>query len=142
VDAEADSKLAKVEIGGAVKTIQVLGESDEGVLTLQMHGRVVDCCVRSVREFSLSRHMIEPPAVDTSLMLLSPMPGKLISVAVQPGDEIELGQEMCVVEAMKMQNVMRSERKGVVKSVDAKVNDSLKVDQVIVTFEGGEEETA
>lgn len=86
--------------------------------------------------------MIEPPAVDTSLMLLSPMPGKLISVAVQPGDEIELGQEMCVVEAMKMQNVMRSERKGVVKSVDAKVNDSLKVDQVIVTFEGGEEETA
>ena len=126
MDAEADSKLAKVEIGGAVKTIQVLGESDEGVLTLQMHGRVVDCCVRSVREFSLSRHMIEPPAVDTSLMLLSPMPGKLISVAVQPGDEIELGQEMCVVEAMKMQTPILSEVSGIVTAISAKKGDDLK----------------
>jgi propionyl-CoA carboxylase alpha chain len=79
--------------------------------------------------------MLEPPVVDTSLMLLSPMPGKLISYAVQAGDTVELGQELCVVEAMKMQNVQRSERRGVVKTISCAVGDSLKVDQVLLEFE-------
>ena len=51
--------------------------------------------------------MKEPPVVDTSSMVLSPMPGKLISYAVEEGDTVELGQELCVVEAMKMQNILR-----------------------------------
>ena len=89
----------------------------------------------SLQEFKLAQHMKEPPVVDTSSMLLSPMPGKLISYAVEVGDEVELGQALCVVEAMKMQNVMRSERKGVVKTINSAVGDSLKVDQVMLEFE-------
>ena len=71
-------------------------------------------------------------------MLLSPMPGKLISYAVEAGDKVELGQELCVVEAMKMQNVQRSERRGTIKSINCEVGDSLKVDQVILEFEEDE----
>ena len=62
------------------------------------------------------------------------MPGKLVSVAVKPGDAVEAGQELAVVEAMKMANVLRSPRKGVVKAVAAKAGDLLAVDQVILEF--------
>ena len=117
------------------QVIQIFGEDAEGVLSVQMEGSVIDCVVRSPDEFARSMHMKEPPVVDTSLMLLSPMPGKLISYAVEVGDAVELGQELCVVEAMKMQNVQRSERRGVVKSINCAVGDSLKVDQVLLEFE-------
>jgi propionyl-CoA carboxylase alpha chain len=139
VDCDPNNVISKVEVGGKTRSIQVLGETCEGVMTLQMHGKVVECVVRSMQEFSLARHMKEPPVVDTSKMLLSPMPGKLISYAVAAGDVVELGQELCVVEAMKMQNVMRSERKGVVKSIECTVGDSLKVDQVLLQFEDDSE---
>ncbi|GMH87269.1 hypothetical protein TrST_g6478 [Triparma strigata] len=129
------SSLAKTTVDGSKKVIQIFGEDAEGVLSVQMEGSVVDCVVRSPDEFALSMHMKEPPVVDTSLMLLSPMPGKLISYAVEVGDAVELGQELCVVEAMKMQNVQRSERRGVIKSINCAVGDSLKVDQVLLEFE-------
>ncbi len=74
----------------------------------------------------------EPP--DTSNMLLCPMPGLLVSLFVEAGQEVEAGQPLAVVEAMKMENVLRSERKGVVASVKAAPGDSLAVDQVILEF--------
>jgi len=79
--------------------------------------------------------MLEPPVMDTSKLLLSPMPGKLVSMAVEVGDEIELGQELCVIEAMKMQNVQRSGQKGIVKSINCEVGASLKVDEAVLEFE-------
>ena len=56
--------------------------------------------------------MIAKPKIDLSQALVSPMPGQLISVNVVPGQVVEIGQELCVVEAMKMQNLLRSTRKG------------------------------
>ena len=55
--------------------------------------------------------------IDTTKSLLSPMPGAVVSVAVEPGQKIVDGQELCVIEAMKMQNILKSEKEGVVKSV-------------------------
>ena len=75
----------------------------------------------------------EPP--DLSKLIMSPMPGLLLRVVVKPGDEVQEGQEVAAVEAMKMENILRAERRGVVKSVNAAQGDSLAADQIIVEFE-------
>src|SRR5690348_4218742 len=74
----------------------------------------------------------QPP--DLSRYLLSPMPGLLVSLAVGEGQDVKAGEELAVVEAMKMENVLRAERDGKVKTVRAKAGDSLAVDQVILEF--------
>ncbi len=73
-------------------------------------------------------------APDTSKMLLSPMPGLLVSLAVTPGQDVKSGEVLAVIEAMKMENVMRAEKDCVVDTIDVKPGDSLAVDQVIMTF--------
>jgi propionyl-CoA carboxylase alpha chain len=73
-------------------------------------------------------------APDLSRFLLSPMPGLLIRVAVAEGQEVKAGEELCVVEAMKMENVLRAERDGRVAKLHAAPGDSLAVDQVILEF--------
>ena len=74
-------------------------------------------------------------APDMSRFLLSPMPGLLVSVAVSAGEAVKAGQELAIVEAMKMENVMRAERDGVVSKVHAAAGASLAVDQAIIEFE-------
>ena len=68
-----------------------------------MYGADKQCLVQSPREYELSKHMLPPKVVDTSDFVLSPMPGTLISFSVKEGDQVEVGQELCIVEAMKMQ---------------------------------------
>lgn len=72
---------------------------------------------------------------DMSKYLLSPMPGLLISVAVSEGEHVKAGQELAVVEAMKMENVMKAEQEGIVLKVHASAGDTLAVDQAIIEFE-------
>jgi propionyl-CoA carboxylase alpha chain len=79
--------------------------------------------------------MPEKEAPDLSKFLLSPMPGLLVKVSVVEGQEVKAGEELAVVEAMKMENVLRASQDGVVASVKAEAGDSLKVDQVIIEFE-------
>ena len=86
-----------------------------------------------VAEFA--RLMPKKALPDTSKVLLSPMPGLLVSLAVAEGDEVEAGQTLAVVEAMKMENVLRAERAGRVKSVPAAAGDNLAADQPILYFE-------
>ena len=78
-----------------------------------------------------------PPkeSADTGKLLVSPMPGLLVSIAVAEGDTVKTGQEVCVIEAMKMENVLRAERDGVVAKIHASAGDSLAVDQIIAEFE-------
>ena len=68
-------------------------------------------------------------------VIVSPMPGSLVSVAVSPGDSVEAGDEVAVVEAMKMRNVLRAERAGRVAAVDAAPGTVLATDQVIIRLE-------
>ena len=74
----------------------------------------------------------QPP--DLSKYLLSPMPGLLVSLAVAEGQEVKAGQELAVVEAMKMENLLRAEQDGTVAKLHAAPGDSLAVDQKIVEF--------
>jgi propionyl-CoA carboxylase alpha chain len=83
----------------------------------------------------LSKHMIEKPAPDLSRLLLAPMPGLLTRLDVEVGDKVEPGQPVAVMEAMKMENILRAPKAATVKATPAKAGDSLAVDQVIVEFE-------
>jgi len=77
-----------------------------------------------------------PPkvAADTSKMVLSPMPGLVVTLDVAVGQQVRTGEAVAVIEAMKMQNIIRAERDGVVKAVNAAAGDSVAADEVLVEF--------
>jgi propionyl-CoA carboxylase alpha chain len=79
--------------------------------------------------------MIEKQPPDLSKFLLSPMPGLLVRLTVAEGDEVKAGEELAVIEAMKMENSLRAEEDGIVAKVMAAEGDSLMVDQAILEFE-------
>ena len=102
-----------------------------------VHGGVAArALVLSPRAAELHQLMPEKPEPDTSKLLLSPMPGLLKSVMVAPGEAVETGQALAIVEAMKMENVLRAERAGTVAAIEAEPGASLAADQIILTFEG------
>jgi propionyl-CoA carboxylase alpha chain len=94
-----------------------------------------DIRIQSPRAAALYALMPEKVAPDTSKFLLCPMPGLVVSVAVGEGDEVKAGQALAVVEAMKMENILRAEKDATVKAVKAEAGDSLAVDAVILEFE-------
>ncbi|HEY6979449.1 acetyl/propionyl/methylcrotonyl-CoA carboxylase subunit alpha [Reyranella sp.] len=97
-------------------------------------GGQAEALVLTPRQAELYALMPLKAAPDTSKFLLSPMPGLLASVAVAEGQEVKAGEALAVVEAMKMENVLRAAQDGMVKTLHAKPGDSLKVDQKIVEF--------
>ena len=113
-----------------------------GEVHVQMYGANMPVPVQSLREFELSKYMKEPPKLDTSDIVASPMPGTVISYAVQEGDSVEEGQELCILEAMKMQVICRSPRSGVIASLDVAVGSSVARDEIIVRLETEEDESA
>ena len=77
----------------------------------------------------------EKVAADTSKLIQSPMPGLVVSINVEPGQSVKTGETVAIIEAMKMQNIMKAERDGVVKAVGAKAGDPVAADDVLVEFE-------
>ncbi len=102
---------------------------------LTTRGAAHDVRVLPAHVAPLTRHMIEKVPPDTSRLLLCPMPGLLTRLEVGAGDRVEAGQPLAVVEAMKMENILRAERPGVVATVHHAPGDSLAVDAVILEFE-------
>jgi propionyl-CoA carboxylase alpha chain len=97
-------------------------------------GGQAEALVLTPRQAELYALMPVKAAPDTSKFLLSPMPGLLASVAVSEGQEVKAGEPLAVVEAMKMENVLKAVQDGTVKTLHAKAGDSLKVDQKIIEF--------
>jgi propionyl-CoA carboxylase alpha chain len=128
------SYRAHVVLNGKARTVQVMTELDTGEIPMQMYGADRLVLVQSEREHELSRYMREPEVVDTGNLVQSPMPGTLIRISVSEGDAVEEGQELCVVEAMKMQNILRSPRAGVIAKCKVKPGQSVMADQVILEF--------
>jgi propionyl-CoA carboxylase alpha chain len=79
--------------------------------------------------------MIEKLPPDTSRLLLCPMPGMIVKVDVAEGEEVQEGQALCTVEAMKMENILRAEKKCIVSKINVSTGESLSVDDVIMEFE-------
>jgi len=98
------------------------------------NGAQADLLVLAPRAAELNDYMLEKRPPDLSRFLISPMPGLLVKINVNEGDEVKAGEQLAVVEAMKMENTLRAERDAVVKTVIAKVGDSLAVDQAIMEF--------
>ncbi|MEQ1498175.1 MAG: acetyl/propionyl/methylcrotonyl-CoA carboxylase subunit alpha [Novosphingobium sp.] len=120
-----------------------VGEVDYGVkvevtrtgLRLTTHGMIHKVQVLPARIAPLTRHMIEKVPPDLSRFLICPMPGLLVALHVAEGDKVEAGQPLAVVEAMKMENILRAEKTATVKRVNAKQGESLAVDAVILELE-------
>jgi propionyl-CoA carboxylase alpha chain len=101
---------------------------------LRHAGVEAEVVVYSARHAALAAHMPEKVPPDLSKYLLCPMPGLVLAIHVGEGDQVKTGQPLAVVEAMKMENVLRAERDGEVKAVKAAPGDSLAVDAVILEF--------
>ncbi len=98
-------------------------------------GVAMDFHVYTPRESELAALMPVKEAPDTSKMLLCPMPGLVVSIAVEVGQAVKAGETLCVVEAMKMENILRAERDVTVSSLQCAPGDILAVDAVIMEFE-------
>ena len=120
-------------INGAPVSVQV--ERDTQTYSLSHGGTKAHVQVLTPREAELMRLMPEKVAPDTSNQILAPMPGLLISVAVKEGQEVKAGEELAVLEAMKMENTLRAERNGVVAKVCFEPGSSVEVDEVILELE-------
>ena len=118
-DSELAVKVAKTRAGWRMTT----------------RGRMHDVRALPWHVAPLTRHMIEKIPPDLSRFLICPMPGLLVALHVGAGDKVEAGQPLATVEAMKMENILRAEKSGTVKSVNAAQGDSLAVDAVILEME-------
>ena len=98
-------------------------------------GTRADFMVMSARAAELLALMPDKPAPDLSKFLLSPMPGLLREVAVKVGQEVKAGEKLAVIEAMKMENILKADQDCKVKKISAAAGESLSVDQVIIEFE-------
>jgi propionyl-CoA carboxylase alpha chain len=126
-------QLASLTVDGAPLVLKV-GKLPGG-FRIRTRGADLKVHVRSPRHAELARLMPEKQPPDTSRMLLCPMPGLIVKIDVEVGQEVQEGQPLCTVEAMKMENILRAERRGVVSRINAGPGDSLAVDEVIMEFE-------
>nr|WP_111298868.1 acetyl/propionyl/methylcrotonyl-CoA carboxylase subunit alpha [Paracoccus saliphilus] len=125
--------LARMEVGGRPLVLKV--DKIPAGFRLRSRGADLRVHVRRPRAAELARLMPEKLPPDTSKFLLCPMPGLVVKVNVAAGDEVQEGQALATVEAMKMENILRAERRGTVKAVNAAPGESLKVDDIIMEFE-------
>lgn len=128
--------LIKMQTKGNEKdTVQFLGQKENIYLDFYYGGGIVKTQVFDETQYKYSSHMAPPVKIDHSKSVLSPMPGAIVEVKVEAGQTVVDGQDLCVVEAMKMQNILKSERDGVIKSVRVKAGDSVAVDELLIEFE-------
>ena len=124
--------LARVAVDDAPLTLKV-GALTEG-FRIRWRGADLRVMVRPPHVARLAALMPQKAAAGASKHLLCPMPGLVVSIAVAVGDTVQEGQALATVEAMKMENVLRAERKGVVSKITCAPGDSLAVDAVIMEF--------
>ena len=126
-------RVIEAEIGDALLIVKIARASAGFRLTTRGASHRARVLPAHVAPFA--KHLIEKIPPDLSKFLLAPMPGLLMRLDVAAGDKVEAGQPLAVVEAMKMENILRAEKSGRVKSINAVPGDSLAVDAVILEME-------
>ena len=132
-DYRPGQRLVRARIGNRNRTVLVAKNGRSWNMTTRGAKHRVTVMTPLVAE--LARHMIEKVPPDLSKFLIAPMPGLLTRLDVKAGDKVEAGQPVAVVEAMKMENILRAEKSATVKATPVGAGESLAVDQVIVEFE-------
>lgn len=122
---------------GATKPspFQLIYKRPNGILRIRYKGTAINIPVVPTKAAELNMYMKEKPKLDTSKVVLSPMPGVVKSIAVEVGQLVGEGLECCVVEAMKMQNSMKASITSKVKAINVKAGDTVEEDQVLVELE-------
>ncbi len=131
-DWQPHESLFSGTVAGTPVTVQVQRRGT--ALTLRWRGCEITARVRTPRAAELAATMPAKEALDLSRFLLSPMPGLVVALPASEGDTVQAGQPLAIVDAMKMENVLRAERDGRIVTVHAEVGDSLAADQVIMEF--------
>ncbi|KAJ2533717.1 hypothetical protein IWW43_002639 [Coemansia sp. RSA 1935] len=131
---DVDMPFVEIKHASGDLTVQFLDPLPLG-FRVQFLGTKFDIDVLLPRQRELMRFMKERERLDTSKLVLSPMPGTIVSVAVKPGDVVAEGAEVAVVEAMKMQNVLRAPRAGTVKAVHVQPGSTVSGDDIMVELE-------
>ncbi|XP_074243579.1 propionyl-CoA carboxylase alpha chain, mitochondrial isoform X3 [Saimiri boliviensis] len=129
------SPLLSVSVDGTQRTVQCLSREAGGNMNIQFLGTVYKVHILTKLAAELNKFMLEKVAEDTSSVLHSPMPGVVVAVSVKPGDMVTEGQEICVIEAMKMQNSMTAGKTGTVKSVHCRAGDTVGEGDLLVELE-------
>ena len=127
------TQLLTATVDGAAIAVKV--KANASGYEMRYRGATHQAQIMSPRVAKLNGHMLEKVPADTSRLLLCPMPGLIVSINVSVGDEVQEGQALATVEAMKMENILRAERKSTVAKINAGEGDSLAVDDVIMEFE-------
>ena len=133
----SDWQLGQILYSGTLNgsAIAVQVQRHDQTYRLSHDGHRADITILTPREAELMKLMPVKAPPDTSRHLLAPMPGLLVSVAVKPGDEVKAGEELAVLEAMKMENTLRAERDGVIAKINFEPGASLEVDELIMELE-------
>jgi propionyl-CoA carboxylase alpha chain len=127
--------LVDINLDGSAQKLQYTSLANDGMkLTLAYKGNKVQLQVFDEAQYAYKKYMPPPHKVDHAKNVLSPMPGAIVRVSVQPGDKVVEGQELLVIEAMKMQNIIKSELEGEVKAVNIKGGDSVHADDILIQF--------
>ncbi|KAK7078192.1 hypothetical protein SK128_027226, partial [Halocaridina rubra] len=127
--------LIEANIDGVQETVQLIKLGSAGEIRIRYKGTAFQTLVLPQNASHFLSLMPEKPKVDQSMQILSPMPGLVKSIACSPGDLVAEGQEVCVIEAMKMQNSLAAAATGKVKAVHIKVGDTVEEEQVLVELE-------
>nr|XP_025040137.1 propionyl-CoA carboxylase alpha chain, mitochondrial isoform X1 [Pelodiscus sinensis] len=129
------SPLLPVTIDGTQRTMQCLSRDAAGNISIQFLGTVYKLRILTKLAAELSKYMPEKTEEDTTSILRSPMPGTVVAVSVKPGDLVSKGQEICVIEAMKMQNSLSAAKSGKVKTVCCKAGETVGEGDLLVELE-------
>ncbi|XP_053163810.1 propionyl-CoA carboxylase alpha chain, mitochondrial isoform X3 [Hemicordylus capensis] len=127
--------LMSVTVDDVPRTVQCLSRDASGNISIQFLGTVYKLRILTKLAAELSKHMPEKVVEDTTSILRSPMPGTVVTVSVKPGDMVAEGQEICVIEAMKMQNSLVAAKTGKVKAVHCKAGETVGEGDLLVELE-------
>ena len=125
--------VADMTVDGAPLVMRV--DKATAGFRIRYRGADLRVTLRTPRQAELAAKMPEKTPPDTSKMLLCPMPGLVVKLHVEDGAEVQEGQALCTIEAMKMENILRAEKKGTVAKINVDIGDSLVVDAVIMEFD-------
>lgn len=124
-----------MDFGDNVQTLSLEKSVDDLKFDFWFQGGKVETIVYDEQQYLHKCHMPPRAKLDLHNSIISPMPGAIVSVSVKPGDFVQEGQELCIIEAMKMQNIIKSEHEGKIKAVHVKAGDSVAVDALLIVYE-------
>jgi propionyl-CoA carboxylase alpha chain len=127
--------LLRFKVDGGEKLVQFVETKEELHFSFYHKGAVVETQVYDASQYRYKKYMAPPKKVNYAKSVLSPMPGAIVSISVEPGQVVADGQELLIIEAMKMQNIIKSQVEGKIKKILIKPGDSVAVDQLLIEYE-------